>query len=339
MPGALRPEDILESLKKGRLAPFYLFYGPGEFRLEKVLDKIRDNYIPESARDFNLEIFYGDETGPGEIINRAQSLPFLADNRLSIVRRTESFKAEALEKFLPYFDRPAETTCLIFVSSKTDFKRKFYKKIKAMGRTVEFAALKENQVVPWIKNVADEIGLKIDTKAGAYLSQIVGNNLRELYSELEKIYLRYGESRVGLDQVRELVIHSRMYTIFELMNVFSARNRTGTLSVLGRFLEEEDKRGGPLRLLGMLNRQIRLLWQTKVILEKGGGTKEVAAKLSLPYFSARQFADQARHWSTHELSKGLQLLYEADGRLKSGSRAKPILENLMMSLCSESGSR
>ncbi len=100
MSGELRPEDILTRLKKGRVDPYYLFYGPGEFRLEKVLDKIRDRYLPESARDLNLEIFYGDETGAAEIINRARSLPFLADNRLIIVRRTENFKAEALEKFL-----------------------------------------------------------------------------------------------------------------------------------------------------------------------------------------------------------------------------------------------
>ena len=189
MPGELRPEDILERLKKGRVDPYYLFYGPGEFRLEKVLDKIRDRYLPESARDLNLEIFYGDETGAAEIVNRARSLPFLADNRLIIVRRTENFKAEALEKFLPYLEKPTETTCLIFISSRTDFKRKFYKKIKAAGRAVEFGALRENQVMPWIKDVAGEIGLNIDTKAGAYLMQIVGNNLREIYSELEKIYL------------------------------------------------------------------------------------------------------------------------------------------------------
>ena len=42
----LEPEDVLKSLEKGQLAPFYLFYGPGEFRLEKVLDKIREQRQP-----------------------------------------------------------------------------------------------------------------------------------------------------------------------------------------------------------------------------------------------------------------------------------------------------
>ena len=83
----LRPEDVLASMRKGQLAPFYLFHGPEGFRLERMLDRIRTFLIPESARDFNLEIFYGGETDAAEITHRARSLPFLAQNRLILVRR------------------------------------------------------------------------------------------------------------------------------------------------------------------------------------------------------------------------------------------------------------
>ena len=329
----LHPEDILKSLDKGQLAPFYLFYGPGEFRLEKVLDRIRNVYIPESARDFNLEIFYGGETEPVDIITRSCSVPFMAQNRLMIVRRTEKFRADQLESFLPYLEEPVETTCLIFVSSRTDFKRKFYRSIRASGRAVNFHELKDTQVVPWIKRAARELGLEIDGQACAYLHQIVGNSLRDLQAELEKLCLRYGKVRVDVDQVRELAIHSRIYTIFELMNKVSSKKCAESLSVLGRFLEEEDKRAAPLRILGMLNRQFRLLWRTKSILDMGGHTKDVAKKLSLAHFSAGNFVTQSKYWSVEELERGLRLLYQADGLLKSGSRPNLVLENLVLSLC------
>jgi DNA polymerase III delta subunit len=35
-------EDVLKSLQKGRLGPLYLFYGPGEFQMEKLLDRIKE---------------------------------------------------------------------------------------------------------------------------------------------------------------------------------------------------------------------------------------------------------------------------------------------------------
>lgn len=334
MAGDLPYEDILKSLEKGKLAPFYLFYGAEQFSLEKVLDKIRNDFIPASARDFNQEIFYaGEKTDPAEIINRARSLPFLTGNRLIIVRRTENFSTGELETFLPYLEKPVDTTCLIFLATKTDFRKSFYKKIKEKGRAVHFTKLRENQVVPWIRGVARELGLKIDGQASAYLHQIVGNSLRDLYAELEKLNLRYGGEMVGVEQVKGLAIHSRIYTIFELMNKVSEKNCHESLAVLNRFLEEEDKKDAPLRILGMLNRQIRIMWQTKSILTKGGQIREVAKKLGLPDFSAREFVKHAPYWSIEELERGLDLLYKADGLLKSGSRAKPVLENLIFVLC------
>jgi DNA polymerase-3 subunit delta len=331
----LPPEDLLKSLEKRQLAPFYLFYGPEEFRLEKVLDRIRNEFIPASAKDFNQEIFYaGEKTNPAEIISRCRSLPFLSGNRLIIVRRTEQFSTDELETFLPYLERPADTTCLIFVATKTDFRKSFYKRIKEQGRAVHFTKLRESQVVPWIRGAARELGLKMDGQASAYLHQIVGNNLRDLYAELEKLNLRYGEELVGVEQVKGLAIHSRIYTIFELMNKVSEKNCHESLAVLNRFLEEEDKKDAPLRVLGMLNRQVRIIWQTKSILSKGGQISEVAKRLGLPDFSARDFAKHAQGWSAEELERGIDLLYETDGLLKSGSRAKPVLENLVFALCS-----
>jgi DNA polymerase-3 subunit delta len=330
----LAPEEVLKSLEEGGLAPFYLFHGPGEFRLEKVLDKIRSNFIPAAARALNVEVFYGGEKiDPAEIISRARSLPFLASNRLIIIRRAEKFRAGELEIFLSYLEEPVETTCLIFVSSKTNFRMSFYKRIRSLGRAVNFANLSERQVVPWIKRTAGELGLKIDGEACAYLRQIVGNSLRELFAELEKLRLRYGEEAVGVEQVKELALHTRVYTIFELMNRVSERKCAESLRILNRFLEEEDKLGAPLQILGMLNRQFRLLWQTKHILSKGGNKADVARTLGLPDFSARDFVAHSQVWSVKELEKGLGLLYQTDGLLKSGSRPKPALENVLFSLC------
>jgi len=333
MAGDLSPEDILGALEGGRLEPFYLFYGPGEFRLERVLERIREDFIPQSARDFNLEICYGGETDPSDIVNRAQTLPFMARNRLIVVRRTEEFSADQLERFVPYLEDPAGSTCLIFITSRTDFKRRFYKKIRASGRAVNFTELKESQVVPWIRRTAGEMGLDMESHACVHLQQIAGNRLRDLHSELVKLSLRYGNSRIGEEQVKELAIHSRVYSIFELMNAVSAKDLGRSISVLNRFLEEEDKRSAPLQLLGMLNRQIKLLWQTKAMIERGGKSKDVAAKLGIPAFSIGKLIKQARLWSVDEFERGISLLYGADRLLKTGSRPKVVLENLILSLC------
>lgn len=334
----LTPEEVLKSLSKGSLGPYYLFYGPGEFRMERTLNRIRESFIPEAARDFNLSLFYGGETQPSEILSLAATLPFMCRNRLIIVRRTEEFKPEQLEKFLPYLEKPVLSSTLVFTAAATDFKRSFYKTLRAGRAAVLFDELKERQVVPWIKQTAHELGLRMDAAACLYLQQAVGHQMRDLYAELEKTKLRFGEREVGVAEIKELITHSRIFNVFELLDLISVKNKPEALAVLNRFLEEEDKKGGPLRLMGMLNRQVRLLWQAKLITAKGGRAENVAQELGLHPFSAQNLTTQVKHWSRKDLVQALELLYQADDRLKSGMRPQPVMENLVMFLCDKPGS-
>jgi DNA polymerase-3 subunit delta len=308
--------------------------------MERVLSALKTQLVPEAARDFNLEVLYGDDKvgdqpiEPEQIINKAGSLPFLTDRRLIILRRTESFTAEQLERFLPYLEKPSPSTCLIFISSRTNFNTKFYRKFRSETAAVLFDELKGNQIVPWIKRTAaEDFGVVLDGESCAYLHAVVGNRPRELYSELEKLHLRYGKT-LSLGQVKEAVTHSRVYTVFELLDAVSMKDCGSSLRILKRYLEEEDPREAPLGLITMLNRQIRLLWQTKGVMAKRGGAQEVQKKTGLPAFPAKKLVEQAPLWSEKELQSALERLRWSDDRLKSGSSARAVLENLILSLCS-----
>ena len=334
----LSPEYVLSQLEKGQLFPFYLFFGPNEFQLEKILSRIRETFIPEAARDFNFNLFYcnkGGKPSPADIVDTARLVPFISQNRLVIVRRIENFSSKDLDNFLPYLDNPVESTCLIFVSSKTDFRAKFYNKIKKLNRAVNFKKLYDNQVSFWIKKTAEELGFEIERDASLYLQQIVGNRLIDLYSELEKIYVRYGKTVVGMKEVKELVIYSRTHTIFELIDKISFRKGAESIAVLNRFLDEEgaDVRV-MLQIIGMINRQIGLLWQVKSVIKSGGHPADVAKKLHLPVFVAKKLIDQSMQWRMEDLEKAVSLLYHADGLLKNDSYRQLVIENVLLSLCS-----
>ncbi|MGM0427012.1 MAG: DNA polymerase III subunit delta [Thermodesulfobacteriota bacterium] len=331
MTSDLSPEQILKQLEKGRLAPVYLFYGPDEFRQEKILNQIRERFIPENARDFNLKIFYGGDAEPATIMDSARSLPFLASNRLVIVRRVENISTSSLENFLPYLDAPVPSSCLIFLSSKADFRLTFYKKLRQIGAAVSFRNLYENQVVPWIKTMAKEMGIHIQEKACIFLQELVGNQLRTLHEELEKLHLRHGDKSIGIEEIQDLAIYSRTFTIFELMEEISLRRRARSLSVLDRYLEEEGK-DAAFQIIGMLNRQIRLIFQAQSIMQGGGRVADVQKQLRVQHFLADKLIKQSKTWSSEELERALYLLYKADGFLKTGSQTRPVLENLVLSL-------
>jgi DNA polymerase-3 subunit delta len=301
--------------------------------MERVLNNIKETFIPESARDFNLQAFYGDDLdfNPGEVLDKARSFPFMSQNRLLIVRRADNIAAPLLERFIPYLDEPLETTCLIFLAARPDFRKKFYKTIKKNGCLVNFKKLFDNQVVPWLMKVSREMALNIDAQACNYLQQIVGNRMRDLYSELEKIHIRYGREKVGLEEVKRVAIYSRSYTIFELMDNVSLKQCTQAMSVLKRYMEEEGKEAA-LRIIGMLIRQIKLLWQTKEVLKKGGGAG-VSKELKIHPFAAKKLEQQSKAWSEDELERAFDFLYKADGLLKTGADKPLVIENAVLSIC------
>lgn len=336
MAEALKPETVLDELEKGRVRPVYLFYGPDDFRIEHVLRRLQTRVVPDGAGGFNWHVFYGDDDDDenvGRILDAARSYPFMADKRLVIVKRTEALSAKELEGFLPCLEKPLPSTCLVFISAKTNFNMVFYKSLRSMGCAVEFKNLQDREVIPWIRSLAKDLGMRLGSEACAYLQQVVGNGLRELYSELEKLSLMHGsEEAIDVEAVKRLVVHSRAHNIFELMDCVSSRQCSEALVVLNRLFDEERDAG--LRITGMLHRQIRLLWQAGTIAREGGTPAKAASALRLPPFLARKLLDQARLWTPEKLEQGLELLYQADGLSKTGSSdVRRVFENLMINLC------
>ncbi|RJR26253.1 MAG: DNA polymerase III subunit delta [Desulfobacteraceae bacterium] len=336
----LSPETVLKSLQQGSLAPVYLFYGPDEFYRELVISRIREKLLPETVREFNSHLFYCDDNPDkevGGIIDAARSVPFMAERRLVLVRRLEKLSADKLEVLASYARAPVKSTCLICLNAKPDFRMGFYKSIRAMGGSVHFRELKEREVVPWIRNRAKELGIIIGEDACEYLYQYVGNRLIDLYSELEKISLRHGSSAVGIEDIRNLALNSRIYNVFELMDAFSARDRGTALPILERYIEEEGgNRSWDLRLLGMLNRQVKLIFRVNELMRNGMSDQEIARLTGLRPFQIQKLSRQASKWTTGDLKRALVQLYAADGLLKSGSPSNLVMDYLLVTLCGRS---
>ncbi len=328
----LRPHELMRQLQRGGLGPFYLFFGPEEFRKERLLERIRTEFFPESARDFNCQVFYADESDPLQILDAARSMPFLFDKRLIIIRRVENFPPAKLDLFLPYLEAPSPSSCLIFMAERVDFRKAFYKKMRDAGAAVAFNPMRERELVDWVKTTAHELGLKIDSHACALLLEMVENRLMDLYAELQKLALSYPGASVGLEEVRELAIHTRTYTIFQVIDEIFFKRCQRALRALDHFLEMGDREAA-LQVIGMMNRQVRLLWKAKMLAQEDLGVDQMAKKIGVPAFSAKKLLQQSRLWDQEGLEALVALLGHVDAKIKSGSQDKLLLENLIVSLC------
>ncbi len=332
MPSDLPYGHLLKQIETGKLEPFYLFFGTGEFLRESALSKIRETCIDPATKDFNLRVFYGDKTEAGEILDFARSLPFMAPRRIGIVRKAEAFSPGVIEALVPYLKDASPTTCMIFIAASPDFRKSIFKLIREQGRSVNFKDPSEKRIPEWIAGTARDLGFEIDAEACGFLREITGADPMDLYPELEKLALRYAGRRVGVSEVRESAVSSRSYTIFELTDSISSRRLDVALPVLRRFLEEE--RGeAVLRVLGMISREIGLLWQCKTASDSGYGIEDITRKLGIKRFPAQKLLPRCRLWQTEELEKGIHLLHRVDAGIKTGAPPDILLERALICLC------
>ncbi|RLB12456.1 MAG: DNA polymerase III subunit delta [Deltaproteobacteria bacterium] len=332
----LFPEHILSEVKRGKFSPFYLFYGENEFYKNYVIEEIRKRFIPDEARELDFQIFYADEMANdlSPVIEFVSSFPFMSDKKVAVLRDIDKIRSSALNTIIGYLNDPVEFACIIFTAQKPDFRVNFFKHIKDSKKAIQFKQFNEFETISWIKRKAKEMGIEMKHEACAYLYYIVGNNLYELNSEIQKLFSCYGkDSILGLDEVKFVASPLKDYTIFDLIDTISSKRLADSLRILNTYLEREGKEK-VLSILGMLIRQFTLIQKTKAILQMGGDIKRVQKEVQPYLFLAKKLIKQSHFWTEEDIDDVFLRLSEADAYLKMGLSGSLVLEQLIISICS-----
>lgn len=160
---------------RGRDATFEAFLA------DRAVAKLVDAYVDPANKEFGLVTFYADETDAGTVVGEAQTLPFLAERRVVVVRNAERYATEsAAGPLLSYLADPSPSTVLLLVADKIDKRTKFYKGCKDAAEIVECPELNERELMQWMRGETAALGRKVEdaamreilTRAGTRLSDV-----------------------------------------------------------------------------------------------------------------------------------------------------------------------
>jgi DNA polymerase-3 subunit delta len=332
----MKPEEFTKSIERGDSGPLYFLCGDEGYLVERAAKKLLDLLVPPDMRDFNLNVFYGNETSGEEIAACAQTLPMFADRRAVVVKNADKMSAASLEALLPYVQDPSPSTCVIFQGEKIDQRKKFFTEFKKKGDVVEFRRLYENQLPAFIRNEAASLGRKFQPAAAEMLLYLSGNNLRELVSQIEKAALHAGErDAIDVEDVKAVVSDTRVDSVFELANSLGEKNLNKALKNLHTLLGDGE---APLLILAVLSRHFRQIWRVRELLEKKTAAQEISKLAGInPYF-LQGIIRQAKNYVVMELKEVFEKFFSIDLALKSGG-GKPelLLERMVIELCERRG--
>jgi DNA polymerase-3 subunit delta len=328
----MKAEEFSKTIDKGDIRPLYYLYGEETYLAERAVKRLLARLVPEDMRDFNLNVYYGNESACEEIAASAQTLPMFAEWRVVLVKNADKLSAASLEALTPYAQDPSPSTCLIFQGEKIDQRKKFFSEFKKKGELVEFKRLYENQLIPFLRGEAENLGKKLQPATAEMLLYLSGNNLQELVSQIEKTALYVGKrDTIEVADVKTVVSDTRVDSVFELANSLGEKNLGKALRNLHTLLSDGE---APLLILAVLSRHFRQIWKVRELLEKKTQPQEIGKMAGInPYF-LHGIIRQAKNYAIPQLKGIFGKFFELDLALKSGG-GKPalLMERFVMEVC------
>jgi DNA polymerase III subunit delta len=328
---SVKISEFQRNLEAGRIPALLFLYGEESFLLERAYHQVVDKVVDASSRDFNLQVFVGRETSPEVILDSCRTLPLFAERRLVAVKDAHHLKADDLTRFMSYLKDPVPETVLLFVGRGIDGRMSFFREFKKRGTLIEFRPLYDNQIPEFVKDQTQAAGKEWTEEGLALFCRRMGNNLGEIQAELNKLFAYVGEQvLVDLEDVRQVVCDTREESVFDLINAIGKRQSAPALCLLGRMLDDGEP---PLRILTMIVRHFRQLWQTAELVRQGADRGEMARRLRInPYFLDGLIA-QSRQFTPLEFRCAFDELLDVDLALKSsGGHPGALMEQLVFRL-------
>ncbi|MBR5542961.1 MAG: DNA polymerase III subunit delta [Oscillospiraceae bacterium] len=330
-------KEFKDSLKNDNISNLYVFHGEEGYLREYYLSELEKRVVGDMMPEFNLTVING-ETDFKTLSQVVESYPAMNEKRLVIVRDFDivSANADFSEKAQELFSDMPEYCVLVFVYSGIEFKpdkrRKLYKTIEQYSEIVEFKRASRTDLLSWIKRRFLANGKDIATDTADFLMFYSGELMEQLIPEIEKVSAYSKKKEITKADIEAVASRNITSIIFDVLNAIADRKYAKALSAIDDLQTRNEK---PIAALAQIAQQFRRVYAAKLILERGGGRKEVVDLFEMRNeYPARIAIDAARKIETKSVRSAITLAAEADEKLKLGAGWE-IITQLVATLAAE----
>lgn len=295
----------------------FLLYGPEQYLLEKNMEKIIHTYLREGEADLNLEVLESLPKDVFELVNKCETLPFMAEYRVVVLKNTGIFEYKdkaALELLTEKIEKLPESTVLIIKETSVDKRKKLFKLFQTGGCVEGQDYLTEEQLIQYLGKWFYRYQLRIKTGTARLLLQRAGMELTGLLNECEKLAALATE--VVTDEMVTALVPERLESkIFQLTDALGRKDRQAALENYQVMLQNRESVTG---ILFMIGRQIRQISQTKLLLARRTPAAEMTKLLGVPPFVLNKLTAQAKLFQPEELDHFIRELVQLEWDYKTG---------------------
>lgn len=330
--------EFFDSVAKGDIARCYVLEGPEEYIKRSALDALRKKLLPEGLEDMNESRLADPDADT--LIAAAETLPFMADRRLVVVRESGMLQgrgkgydeAKNAAALADYLKNPPDTACIVFyVRDKADGRKKLYAALKKTAQIVAFTALDDREMTRWIAQTLKKYGKQISAPTCQKLTFTAGNDLYALSGELQKLAAYAGErSEILPEDIDAVCVKTTAYRVYDLSAAL-LRGEAARAFTLAKGLQKDGEE--PLMLLALLQSECRRMLAVKLLRADGLSPDAIAGRIGAPPFAVRQMVGSVNAYTEKQLRAMCDRCMDTEYQVKSG--ALPLegaLEETMLQL-------
>jgi DNA polymerase III subunit delta len=306
------------------LKPAYLIAGSDRPKVDRAVARLRARFDGDA-----VELHMGEEVGGEDAVAACNAMGlFGSGSRLIVIDGVEAWKAPDAKAIADYLRSPMPGTTLALVGNELKKDAPLAKAVSSGKGEVLLWDVAQRAVARWIAEQFKLHGARAEPEACRLRAELVGDDLYDLASEVEKLATWAGGDEVTEADVAAIVAPRAGSPPWNLTDAWGVRDVGGVLREAERML---DRTGDPRsktipRVVGSLNKHIRNARMAHRLESQGLSPADAASKLGMKPYPAQKLFAQVRNFSAAELDDALVRLADLDHALKGGSRLTNELE-------------
>ncbi|WP_150266469.1 DNA polymerase III subunit delta [Paenibacillus tepidiphilus] len=331
-----------KDIKQGKISPLYVLYGTEKFRMNEFAAFLEEQLIAKEDRDFAVIPFDLAETPVQAVVEEAETVPFMVERKLLLVKDASLFMAggkenarleHRVEALSDYLQHPADFSVIVFLvaGDKLDERKKIVKAAKAAGTVLAFNPLGAEELLRWVEKGFRDRGCSAAPGTAEALVASAGTGLQGLSGEMDKLSLFAGPGgTVDTAAVESLVHRGTEQNVFNLVEDIANLRLDKALATLYELLKQREE---PIKIAALIARQFRMILQVKDLSAQSYSQGQIASQLGLHPYAVKLAGEQGRKFEGRRLRLILSELADLDYQMKTGGIDKVLgLEMFMLRL-------
>ncbi|PIQ85141.1 MAG: DNA polymerase III subunit delta [Candidatus Omnitrophica bacterium CG11_big_fil_rev_8_21_14_0_20_45_26] len=310
---------------------FFLLVGDPFLRQRKIEFLIK-KLIPSEKHLYEILKIDLKETSLDSLIGQARSFSMMAEKQIFLVREPKELKKDDCERLEAYMKKPADWSYLLFEADQLDERHGLQALMKKYGEKIVCDMNDKRRDLDLLHQKIKQENRQMTREAWQLLEERTGGHLTLMDACIEKLLIYVSEKDV-IDAPAVLQLSDKLlaYDTFDLTNAIAEKNPKKALEVFEYLYQLE---GSGIGVIGLINWQLKRLWQAKVI-AKEKGERAVGQNLRISPYRLSGFLRQMASFQLTELEHAFDELFDLDWKLKTGTlNGRIALEAFIVSLAS-----